>query len=160
MFQVHCQNVSLYYTSYLLPFWIVQYYFLRPILGHLIKCFQLTYLLWKIRYIINFFRVDFHHHGSPISVLQGTWDLDIGALCQTEHSWPLWALRSAQECQGVLRSAQRAQECSAWHTAPLSRSLFPWRTAMVMKTNSDYISYSSHQAVQLKTFYQMSQYWP
>ena len=142
VFQVHCKNVLLYSTNYFHPFWIVQYYFLRAILGHLMKCFQLTYFMWRIRYIINYFRVDFHHHGSPRSVLQGTRDLDSGAVCQTEHSWPLWVLRSAQQCQGVLRSGQRAQERSAWHTARLSRSLVPWRTVMVMKTSSDYISYS------------------
>ena len=53
---------------------------------------------------------------------------------------------SAQEFSGVTKSDQRAQECSAWHTDPLSRSLVPWKTVMVMKTNFDYISFSSSSA--------------
>ena len=78
-------------------------------------------------------------------------------LSSPEHSDDSGVLKSDK---GVLRNAQSAQECSAWHSAPLSRSLVPRRIEMVTKINSekiDYISYSSHQAGQLKTFYQISQ---
>ena len=61
VFQVHCQNVSQYYTSYINQFWIALYNFLRPILGHLMKCVQLDCLLLRVRYII---RTSFHHHYS------------------------------------------------------------------------------------------------
>ena len=60
-------------------------------------------------------------------------------LSSPEHSDDSGVLKSDK---GVLRNAQSAQECSAWHSAPLSRSLVLWRTAMVMKTYFNYISYS------------------
>ena len=56
-------------------------------------------------------------------------DLESGAVCQIENSWALWALLSTPGHYWALLSAQSAQECSARHTATLSRSgKLRWRS--------------------------------
>ena len=87
-------------------------------------------------------------------------DLDIEAICRAEHFEYSGVLSNAQECSGILRVLRSPQFGKLLHFPDLEN----WDgEAMVIKITYeiiDYIFYSLDQAGQLKTFYQMSQYWP